>query len=340
MRRLPALLPLLLLLSGACAARPATTVTAMRAAPPTVHGRVAEVTFHSTALGVDKRYFAWLPASYDASHRRYPVIYLLHGLGGQERDWIDLGHLPETADRIGLSAIVVMPDGDSSFYLNSVMPVDYDACVRAARHDFIGHHEPAAAFCVRHADYETYLARDLVDDVDARFRTVAERRGRALDGLSMGGFGALMLAMRHRDRFSAAASHSGVDALLYAGPHPFQKGHAQLLTDVTRWGENVEPIGRLVRGLLGPDLQNWRAHDPATLAASLAPGELTLYLDCGTEDNYRLEDEAAYLDQILTARGIAHELHLVPGRHDFRLWRARIAVSLAFLAAQFQKAGL
>ncbi|HEY7954059.1 MAG TPA: alpha/beta hydrolase family protein [Polyangia bacterium] len=315
------------------------TVTAMRASPPMAHGRVDEVTFHSRALDVDKRYFVYLPAGYDTLLRRFPVVYLLHGLGGDERDWIDQGHLPEAADRIGLAAMVVMPDGDESFYVNSVTPADYANCVKLARHDFAGRRETAASFCVRHADYETYVARDLVDDVDARFRTVATRQARGIAGLSMGGFGALMLAMRHLDRFSAAASHSGLDALLYAGPHPYRKGHVQLATDVSHWGAEVEPIGALVRRIFGPDLARFRAHDPAALATTLSDGQLAIYLDCGTEDNFGLEDEAAYLHDVLASRHISHEFALVPGRHDWRLWRARIPVSLAFFAAHFQHAG-
>ena len=149
----------------------------------------------------------------------------------------------------------------------------------------------------------------------------------------MGGFGALQLAMRHRDLFAAAASHSGVDALLYAGPHPYRAGAAELVGEVARWGADMEPFGAYVRGLFGPDLANWKAHDPATLVDGLKPGELALYLDAGTDDQLVLHDGAQYLHDRLTARGIAHTWYLGPGRHDFAFWGQRIDDSLAFFAA-------
>jgi S-formylglutathione hydrolase FrmB len=278
-------------------------------------GRVVDARFFSAALGVQKSYVAWLPPGYDATPtRRWPVVYYLHGLGGNERDWTQGGHLDEAARAIGLRAIVVMPDGDASFYANATHPLPCRG----------------EADCVREPRYEDYLVKDLIDHVDATYRTVADRRARGIAGLSMGGFGALAMAMRHSDRFAAAASHSGVVALLYAGPHPYVPGQAQIGTDVTRWGVEFEPIGRLVRNIFGADAALWRAHDPALLAQTLPPGRLALYLDCGTEDRYGLYDEAAYLHDVLRARGIAHEYTITTGRHDFSFWRRRVYDSLDF----------
>jgi putative tributyrin esterase len=318
------------------AAPPVAAAAARALGPP---GVVREADFHSAALGVDKHYLVWLPPGYDGA-RRYPVIYLLHGLSGTERDWIDLGHLDRAAQELDLHAIVVMPDGDASFYADSATPADYDACMRGPKVRFFRRDETQATFCVRHADYERYLVEDLIAHVDATYATVAERRGRAIGGLSMGGFGALSIAMRHPELFASAASHSGVVALLYAGPHPYQPGQARLLEDVSRWGEQVGPIGVLVRRIFGADLANWRAHDPAALAARLTDGQLALYLDCGTEDDFALESPAAYLHDVLAARGIRHEFALVPGRHNFALWSERVKRSLAFHARQFHAAGL
>jgi S-formylglutathione hydrolase FrmB len=284
--------------------------------------------FHSDALGVDKRYLIWLPAGYDRDpNHRWPVIYMLHGLGGNERDWVEGGKLDATAARIDLHAIVVMPDGDASFYADSVTPADWDAC-RAGKRWRRG--ESADDYCVRFARYEQYLVHDLVGHIDAIFNTRADRASRGIGGLSMGGFGAFSLAMRHPDLFGAAASHSGVIALLYAGPHPYVKGQERIGSDVAHWGEEVGPIGPLVRGIFGPDVANWRAHDPATLIGSLEKGKLALYLDCGTEDGFVLHDAAAYVHDLLDARGIAHTYYRGPGRHDFSFWRGRLPYSLAF----------
>jgi S-formylglutathione hydrolase FrmB len=278
-------------------------------------GRVVEARFFSTALGVEKSYLAWLPPGYDAeTSRRWPVVYYLHGLGGNERDWISGGHLEDAARAVGLRAIVVMPDGDESFYVNAVHPLPCGGGVD----------------CVQQPRYEDYLVQDLVAHVDATYRTATDRRARGIAGLSMGGFGALGLAMRHSDRFAAAASHSGVVALLYAGPHPYVPGRAQIGTDVSRWGDAFGAIGSLVRNIFGGELATWRAHDPAVLAETLKPGRLSLYLDCGTEDRFALQDEAAYLHDVLTAHGIAHEYAITSGRHDFSFWRRRVYDSLDF----------
>lgn len=288
--------------------------------------RVVEGSFASAALGVDKRYLVWLPPGYDsAPTRRWPVVYMLHGLGGNERNWVEGGKLDEAAAAVGLAAIVVMPDGDASFYVDAVAPAD-PAC---AGNPF-ARREPAADYCVPRRAYERYIVDDLLAHVDATYRTIARRDGRGIGGLSMGGFGALQLALRHRDRFAAAASHSGVDALLYVGPHPYQAGAVELVTEVGQWGQGMEPFGAYVRGLFGPDLARWQAHDPAHLVGTLTAGELALYLDCGTEDVFALHDGAQYLHDLLTARGITHDWYLGPGRHDFSFWRERIDDSLTF----------
>jgi S-formylglutathione hydrolase FrmB len=312
-----------------------------RSAPATrpaadLHSTTRDATFHSDALGVDKHYVVYLPAGYDADPaRRWPVIYMLNGLGGDETNWQTVGKLPEAADEIGLEAIVVMVDGDSGFYANWVTPADHDACLRT-RAVFNPSEEPARN-CVETANYEDYVVEDVIGHVDATYRTIAERRGRGIGGLSMGGFGALELAMRHLDLFASAASHSGVDSLFYAGPHPYVAGQAVLGDDVSKWGAELEPIGAWVRRIFGPDIENWKAHDPATLAANLHDGDLAIYLDCGTEDDFRLQDAAQYLDAVLTEHGISHDFFLGPGRHDFAFWSDRIDDSLRFHAAQFAK---
>ena len=297
-----------------------------------MRGRVITQHFHSAALGVDKAYLVYLPAGYDADQAtRYPVFYYLHGLTENETSWIANAHLDRAADQLGLRAIVVMPDGDDGFYVDSPRAIDYAACLKTGAGLFEPAMQSHAHTCVQHHAYETYIVRDLVAEVDGHFRTIARRDGRAIAGDSMGGFGALELAMRHPDVFAAAASHSGVDALLYAGPHPYAPGKVQLATDVKTWGASVEPIGAWVRGIFGPELANWQAYDPASLVAKLQPGQLALYLDAGSEDDFGLDAEAAYLDSLLTARHIDHAFFIGPGRHAPTFWGARLPQSLAFL---------
>ncbi len=298
-------------------------------------GKVETHHFHSDALGVDKDYVVYLPGGYGADPKaRWPVVYYLNGLGGDETNWTQVGDLGSAADKLHLAAIVVMPDGDDGFYANSLTPRDYDACMKDGTGLFDAR-EDRAKTCVRTPRYEDYIVHDLIAHVDATYATIADRRARGIAGLSMGGFGALELAMRHPDLFSAAASHSGVDALLYAAPHPYVAGKVELLRNVSMWGRIAEPIGGWVRAIFGPDRANWEAHDPAWLAQKLVPGTLALYLDAGTEDMFGLDAAAAYLHDLLSARGIEHTYYTGPGGHDFDFWKQRIGVSLGFFAAHF-----
>lgn len=324
------------------APRPAATPAP--ASAPTAHGSFASRTFHSAALGVDKHYVVYLPAGYGTSAKRYPVFYYLHGLTGNEHGLAKAAHLDEAADALGLEAILVMPDGDDGFYTDAVTPVDYDACMKNGTGLFLPQAQRRDETCVRQRNYETYITKDLLGDVDASYRTIATRDGRGIAGFSMGGFGALELAMRHTDLFAAAASHSGVDALLYAGPHPYGTGIVTLVTDVSKWGRTgdpqIEAIGQWVRGIFGPDIANWKAHDPASLVDQLEPGQLALYLDAGTEDEFGLDAQAAYLHDRLDARKIEHAYFIGPGHHDFRFWVPRVPKSLAFLRDHLAKASI
>jgi S-formylglutathione hydrolase FrmB len=324
---------LLLIALVACSNNSPTATTAATPPAPVIaaKGHVTTRTFHSDALGVDKDYVVYLPAGYEAKpDMHWPVFYYLHGLTGDEHNWIKHGKLDEVADKLGLGAIVVMPDGDDGFYVDAVTPVDYDACMR----DGTGLWMPAQSrqhTCVRQRNYETYIVKDLIADVDSHFHTIAKREGRAIAGFSMGGFGALELSMRHLDLFAAAASHSGIAAVLYAGPHPYDASKVVLVTDVVKMTQGLGSIGGWLHDLFGSDLAHWQAYDPAKLVDKLTPGALALYLDCGTEDGFGFDANASYLHDLLLAKKIDHEFFIGPGHHDFVFWTARLPHSLAFL---------
>ncbi len=300
-------------------------------------GRVADGSLASAALGVTKRYKVWLPAGYDTlPARRYPVVYMLHGLGGDETNWVESGRLDAAADALRLQAIVVMPDGDDSFYANAATAVDRDACL--GRRPPFSRDQQAEDYCVATATYDDYITKDLIAHVDATYRTIALRRGRGIGGLSMGGFGALQLAMRHPELYAASASHSGVDALLYAGPHPYVAGQVVLHDQAALRSRVGGPIADLVRTIFGTDAANWRGHDPASLAGGLKDGDLALYLDAGSEDELLLHDGAQYLHDLLLERGVHHEWYLGPGGHTFAFWAQRIDDSLAFFTRELAPA--
>lgn len=299
-------------------------------------GTVSSGHVDSAALGVVKRFRVYLPAGYEKTSRRYPVVYLLHGWGATEDSWIGSGlDLPAFADRLALQAIVVMPDGDRSFFANSVSHADYDKCLRdesPSRNKA----EPRETFCVRAPRYEDYFVSDLVSHIDKTLRTIAKREARALAGESGGGLAAMHLAMRHKALFSIAAAHSAPLALLYEGPHPYERAKVRLRETFDSYPRGLsEPVE-----IFGTDLYRWRAHDPSSLADNLGDGELAIYFDCGDQDEIGFHDHALYFRDKLAARGVRHTFASVPGRHDDSLWKRRLPFSLKFVIDQFKSAGV
>lgn len=259
-------------------------------APVGTEHRVREASFHSPALGREVRYRVVVPEDYDRGARRYPVLYLLHGLYGDYRNWTTRTDLVRYVAGRGL--IVAMPDAGDSWYANAPG-------------------EPAAR-------YEDFLLEDFLAEVDARFRTVAARQSRAIAGLSMGGYGAVKLALRRPERFGFAASFSGA------------LNAARELED-----EGPEFRDGLRRALGPPASPARRREDVFALLAAADPAALPyFYLDCGSSD-FLLEANRRFVAR-LQARGAAYEYHEVPGGHDWSYWDRRLPEMLRALLRELQ----
>jgi S-formylglutathione hydrolase FrmB len=140
--------------------------------------RMQDVSFHSTALGRDMQYRVFLPATL-AAGQKLPVVYLLHGAGDGFRDWSNETNVAQYAQK---RILLVMPEGNSSYYVNAVgVPKD---------------------------KYEDYITKDLIADVEARFPARNDREHRAIVGISMGGFAAIKYALTRSDLFSFAGALS------------------------------------------------------------------------------------------------------------------------------------
>ncbi|HEY0190631.1 MAG TPA: alpha/beta hydrolase-fold protein, partial [Kofleriaceae bacterium] len=307
--------------------------TAVAAPPPAPSpSHVVVEHFASKALGVDKHVVVYLPRGYDSQPRtRWPVFYYLHGLGGDETNWTAGMHLDQAADKLGLAAIIVMPDGDDGFYFNSATPIDYDQCMKDGTGLF-SVKEPHDTTCVRQRSYGSYIAEDLVQWVDKTYRTIAKREGRGIAGLSMGGFGAIDHALRDH-AFAAAASHSGAIELRYIGPHPYVAGQApRMLTEPSKYN-SAGQVGAWIAKMFGQDIATWKAHDIVGLLDTNAAAfkDLALYFDCGSEDDFQLDDNLKFVHEQLTAHKIAHEFFIGPGHHNAAFWTARAPFSLQFL---------
>jgi S-formylglutathione hydrolase FrmB len=246
--------------------------------------------FHSASLGEDRAYTVLLPVGYDpGGPRRYPVLYLLHGKSGDHTDWSKRTALREAVGNAPL--IVVMPDGDDGWY------VDWADGVHR---------------------YDGQVVRDLVPHVDGAYRTLAVREGRAIAGLSMGGYGALKIALAHPDLFVSAASLSGAVRFPREG-----------------WDDGPKVFGT------GPRSERLRAdNDVLELALALRrtrPGWSgpALFLDCGTEDF--LYDANARLRAFLREVDVPYEYHEEPGGHSWEYWGARLLDVLRFTLGRLAK---
>ncbi len=232
-----------------------------------------DVTFHSASLNRDMQYRAVLPARM-APGQKLPVLYLLHGGGGGFRDWSNYSDVARYAEQ---GMVLVMPEGNSSYYTNSAdRPQDR---------------------------YEDYIVHDLIADVEQKLPVASGRPNRAIAGVSMGGFGAVVLALKHPDLFVFAG---GLSPALDVPSRPFS---------IKRVGQY-----RQHSSIFGPwGSQGRRASDPFVLVRSANPAQVPyLFLTCGDQEGLLATNKkfAALLQQ----RQFAYEFHIPHGGHDWNQW--------------------
>jgi len=236
-----------------------------------------DVTFRSGALNRDMQYRVLAPVDI-APGTKLPVVYLLHGGGGGFRDWSNYSDVARFAER-GL--ILVMPEGDESYYTNSAeRPQDR---------------------------YEDYIVNDLVSDVETRLPAAPERANRAIIGVSMGGFGAVKLALRHPDMFAFAG---GISSAIDVPSRPFS------IKRIGQWRHHSSifgPWGSATR----------RENDPFVLVRSVDPSRMPyLFLTCGEQEGLLPANQS--FARLLQQRKFAYEFHVVPGGHDWNQWNAQL----------------
>jgi S-formylglutathione hydrolase FrmB len=219
---------------------------------------------------------------------RYPVVYLLHGSGGDYTDWTANSHIGKLADRYHV--ILVMPDGGrESWYIDS--PVD------------------------PRSRYETYVGTEVVAYIDEHFRTIATKQARAITGLSMGGFGALHIALDRPDQFGAAGSISGA---------------------VDPRGCENEPGIEQVFGDPARDAGFWNSEAIIENARSLGDAHIALTIDCGVNDS--LVQSNRTLHERLVELGVPHDYAERPGGHTWKYWANAVQYQVLFFAGAFRHA--
>jgi S-formylglutathione hydrolase FrmB len=261
-------------------------VFCLAAGVPAFCGRVDTIRVYSPSMHKEIPCVVITPDLYGKLKADYPVLYLLHGYSGNYTDWITkVPALKQYVDEFHM--IIVCPDGGfSSWYFDS--PVD--STMR----------------------YETFMSRELVPAIDSLYHTQASRRGRAICGLSMGGHGALYLAIRHPREFGAVASISGgVDIRPFPGNWYIKKRLGDITTHRLNWEENTV----------------------INLVDSLKNGELAISRDDGVLDIFIKENRA--LHRKLLALHIDHDYTERPGVHNWDYWRNAIAYELLFFRKYF-----
>lgn len=250
----------------------------------------------------------YLPSGYDAGAaqhpaRRYPVLYFLHGLGDNERTlfnsggWTLLDDL-RNHDKMG-DFLIVAPEGRRSFYVNSA-----DGSVL----------------------YGDFFLQEFLPRIERIYRTLPGRAGRAISGISMGGFGALRLAFAHPELFSAVSAQSG--ALITESPQ-----------ELDRAFQSGAPLAGVLGAVFGNpiNVSHWNENNPLLLAKkhSDALRKLSIYFNCGQDDNYGFEKGAAALHDELQKEGVAHEYHPYPGDHSLTYFLSHFDEVMEFHSRAF-----
>ena len=254
---------------------------------------VETVQFKSELIGQVLPYNVLLPAGYAASNKRYPVLYLLHGLFGRYDDWISRTNLAEYAGRYEL--IIITPEGHDSWYTDSAG--------------------------VATNKYESYFIRELMPDVDARFRTIKDSRARGVAGLSMGGYGALKYGLKYPSQFAFVASLSGaLDPAIRTDDSP---------------GFAWDILRPSINSVFGPrNSQTRLTNDLHQIARGLTASQIAslpyLYFDCGLEDGF-LTTNREFSD-ILLSKKISHQYRQLPGGHSWEYWDRQVQEVLRLYA--------
>ena len=244
-------------------------------------------------------YCALLPPSYDAQpKKRFPVLYFLHGLGGDQTFLVSTGgwSMIENAweQKRFREFVLITPDADTSFYINS----------NSGR-----------------VKYETFFIREFVPAMEKKFRLEGTRSGRAISGISMGGYGALRFAFKYPQMFSSVAAH--MPALLEQLPRGSQNAGFTAFFG-TAFGSPV-------------DEAFWKANSPFVFARTSNLAGLKIYVDCGDRDNYGFDGGVREMDKLLTTRHVPHSFHIYPGQHDWEFVAQHLMDSLKFQAEAFGK---
>jgi putative tributyrin esterase len=250
-------------------------------------GQVEDFKLASKLMSREMPYRVIFPTQYNPKDEKnkYPVIYLLHGLTGHFNNWTDKTKIVEYAGNY--KYIIVMPEGNDGWYSDSAT--------------------------VPNDKYESYIVQELIPEIDAKFRTISQRDGRLIAGLSMGGYGSLKFGLKHPDKFARVGSFSGA------------LGAASW--SVKSLGTNWKALTDSIAGVYGDDeSQTRKDNDIFKMVREISAEKIKtlpfIYLDCGTEDG--LIQQNRDFNALLAEKKIPHEFRELPGKHDWFFWDSQI----------------
>ncbi len=259
-------------------------------------------TLQIASSAMSKKYKAAivLPNSYAKSKASYPVLYLLHGAYGHFGDWLKSTPNKKTVQNLSdaYNLIIVMPEGEtSSFYLDS--PIN------------------------KESQFETYITKEVIPKIDQTYRTINDKKGRVISGLSMGGHGALYLSTKHPELFCAAGSMSGavdMGSMLNRG------ASAEI-------GKLMEPVF----GTQGVSQEVYASFAVLGMIDKIKSNKLPLIIDCGVDD-FLIESNRE-LHRRLVYNKVEHEYTERPGAHTWTYWENSLPYHVLFFNTILAKNG-
>jgi S-formylglutathione hydrolase FrmB len=247
----------------------------------------------------------YLPEGYETHQRTYPVTYLLHGYGDSDDGWIQFGEINRLADaaiKEGKIApmLIVTPDGFKSFYMNAA-----DGSM----------------------NYEDFFIKELIPHIEKTFKAKTDKRFRGIAGLSMGGYGSLLYALKYPNMFSAAAPLSA--AIWTNEDYENMKEGMYNTYFGSSIGKNLKGKERLT--------PNWHANSIFSIIDKKTTDELSAvkyWIDCGDDDFLTVGN--AQLHIALTNKNVAHEFRMKDGIHSWTYWRNGVIDALSFISDNFR----
>ncbi len=260
----------------------------------------------SNILGRNVKYTVYLPPDYETSQRSYPVVYLLHGFTDDNTGWLQFGEINRYADKAIADGtippmIIIMPNADSSWYINS-----YDG----------------------KENYEDFFIKEFMPFIEKKYHIKAEKKYRGIAGLSMGGYGTLIYALKYPQLFAAAAPLSaGIFTSDELKTMP-DENYANVLARV--FGKDLKADARLTNQWYNNSVLDMVAKEPAD---SLK--RVRYWIDCGDDDF--LTKGNCMLHIALTDKHVPHEFRVRDGAHNWTYWRTGITDALHFIGDSFRQ---